>query len=159
CVPRRRQLPSDSLAMCRGTNRYQPTGCSCDRAWRVNSADRRRPAMSKPTVKREPRAPRVVDVKPTDLIESPPAHGGAFTFSYSYSEVTAAGSKACLKSRRARYADGKLSKESFDGEFDRPIYDAAIDQMQRAFAEQASSLVRTFASFFVLPPARHRDRD
>jgi hypothetical protein len=115
--------------------------------------------MSKPTVKREPRAPRVVDVEPTDLIESPPAHGGAFTFSYSYMQITAAGSKACIKSRRARYADGKLSKESFDGEFDRPIYDAAINQMQRAFANQASSLLRTFASLFALPPAMRRDRD
>jgi len=115
--------------------------------------------MSKLTAKREPRAPRVVNVKPTDLIESPSAHGGAFSFSYSYTEISAAGGRARIKSQRAHYADGKLSKESFDGEFDRSIYDDAIDQMQRAFANQASSLLRTFASLFALPRAMRRDRD
>jgi hypothetical protein len=115
--------------------------------------------MSKLTVKRKPIAAHVVDVEPTDLLESPAAHGSAFSFSYSYTEITAAGGKARIKSRRAHYADGKLSKESFDGEFDRPIYDNAIDQMQRAFADQASSLLRTFASLFALPPAMRRDQD
>jgi hypothetical protein len=115
--------------------------------------------VSKLTVKRKPRAPRVVDVEPSDTIESPAAHGGTFSFNYSYTEITAAGGKARIKSRRTQYADGKLSKESFEGEFDRPIYDNAIDQMQRAFADQASSLLRTFASLFALSPAMRRDHD
>jgi hypothetical protein len=115
--------------------------------------------MSKLTVKNELPAQRVVDVEPTDLIKWPPVDESVFSFHYSYTEITVAGGKARVKSRRAGYADGKLSRESFDGEFGRLIYDEAIGQMQRAFAVQASSLLRTFASFFALPPAIRRARD
>jgi len=110
--------------------------------------------MSKPPVER---VPGVIDIEPADLIEPLSTdHGGAFSFNYSYTEITATGGKSHVKSRRTRYADGKLSTENFDGEFDRSIYDGALDQMHRAFANQALLLLRTFASMF---PTMRRDRD
>jgi len=38
-----------------------------------------------------------------------------------------------VKSRQARFEDGKLTSEAFDGELDRSVYDRMVGQAQRHF--------------------------
>jgi hypothetical protein len=101
----------------------------------------------------------LIDADDARAIEAPVRGAGAFTFHYSYTEISSAGGKSRVKSRSARYENGKLSRESFDGEFDGRLYDGAVHDMQRAFADQASLMLRAFASLFTLPGMKHRSDD
>ena len=77
-----------------------------------------------------------------------PVHGGAFLrFSYSYTEISSAGSTARVKSRRTAYENGRLASEQFEGELDRASYDRMIGEAERHFAGQAASLLRSLFPF------------
>ena len=73
------------------------------------------------------------------------------SFGYSYTEISAAGSTARVRSRTARYEDGKLSSETFEGELDRSAYDRMLDEAHRRFAEQTAFLLRSFFPFLAGP--------
>ena len=84
-----------------------------------------------------------------ELIEaqSPRATGGFLRFSYSYTEVSAAGSTARIKSRRAAYENGRIVSEQFEGELDRGDFDRMAANAQRYFAGQTSLLLRALFPF------------
>jgi len=88
-----------------------------------------------------------------DPIEAQPTlHAGPFlSFRYSYTEISAAGSTARVKSRTARYEDGKLSSETFEGDIDRSAYDRMLGEAHRRFAEQTALLLRSFFPFLAAP--------
>lgn len=82
---------------------------------------------------------------------------GAFSsFSYSYTEVSAFGGKARVKSRRASFEDGKLVSESFEGDLNRDAYDQMVGQAQQLFHDQMRQLLGAWAGF--LPFSRRRVR-
>jgi hypothetical protein len=57
---------------------------------------------------------------------------GAFcNFRYSYTEVSAFGGKARVKSRRASFEEGKLVSESFEADLSRDAYDQVVGQGQQ----------------------------
>ena len=84
-----------------------------------------------------------------ELIEaqSPPATGGFLRFSYSYTEVSAAGPSARIKSHRAAYENGRIVSEQFEGELDRSEYDRMAANAQRYFADHTSLLLRALFPF------------
>jgi hypothetical protein len=82
-----------------------------------------------------------------------------FSFSFSHTEVSLQGGRTRVKSRSARFADGKLETQNFEGELDRSAYDQWIDQTQRAFAQQASLLLQPLSWFLPFAGRRRSDRD
>ena len=79
--------------------------------------------------------------------ESPPATGGFLRFSYSYTEVSATGPTARIKSRRAAYENGRIVSEQFEGELDRGDFDRTAENAQRYFAGHTSLLLRALFPF------------
>jgi len=114
--------------------------------------------MSKHPAKREQRALRKVENDAVEFV-SPPARMPWFSFRYSYTEVSAVGRTARLKSKHARYEDGKLSTGAFEGEFDRSVYDRMVNDAQRSFLDQTALFLRAFTSFLPLPGKQGRDRE
>jgi hypothetical protein len=98
----------------------------------------------------EPRRGRVLEatddaVAPIGLFGQP-----FLSFRYSYTEITAQGGTARVKSHRARYENGRLESERLEGELDRRDYDLWLDEAQRHFAEQTTNMLRSVFSFFPL---------
>lgn len=79
--------------------------------------------------------------------ESPPATSGFLRFSYSYTEVSASGSTARIKSRKTAFENGRLTSEQFDGELDRADFDRMATRAQRYFTDQTSLLLHSLFPF------------
>ena len=98
------------------------------------------------------RARRKVEDDAVDVLR-PASNAHPFvTFRYSYTEMSVQGGKARVKSRNARFADGKLSSEAFEGELDRSVYDRSVDEAQRYFTEQTSLFLKSLS--LLLPFSR-----
>ena len=111
--------------------------------------------MSTHPVKRAPRALREIDSNEVEVM--PPANP-FFTFRYSFTEISAVGGTAHVKSRQARLEDGKLTTETFESDVDRTAYDRMVGDAQRHFLDQTALLLK---SFWLLPFSRNprSDRD
>ena len=62
-----------------------------------------------------------------------PARTSFFSFPYSSIEVSLVGRRTRVKSRQARFEDGKLTSEAFEGGLDRTTYDPMVGQAQQHF--------------------------
>jgi hypothetical protein len=62
-----------------------------------------------------------------------PARTRFFSFRYSFTEVSLVGGRTRVKSRQARFEDGKLTSEAFEGELDHTTYDQMVSQAQQHF--------------------------
>lgn len=82
-------------------------------------------AKPKKRALQKPRKDEVVVVEP----ERTPF----FSFRYSSTEVSLVDGKTRVKTRQARFEDGKLTSEAFDGELDRSACDQMVEQAQRYF--------------------------
>ena len=91
--------------------------------------------LAKPE-KRAPQKPRKDEVV---VVE----HGRVpfFSFRYSSTEVSMADDRTRVKSRQARFEDGKLTAETFEGELDRTAYDQMVTQAQRYFWKSLSQFL------------------
>ena len=107
---------------------------------------------------RKSRPPRILE---GDVVEVPaPAvkANTGFSFRYSYAEFSAVGNSARFKTKRARYEDGKLTTESFEGELDPGKYEHMMNDVQRFFVNQTALYLQAFRSL-MLPFGRGRDRE
>ena len=111
--------------------------------------------MSKVPVHRAERAPRKVEQDVFEVSSANPF----FSFRYSYTEISASGGKARVKSRRARFEDGKLTSEAFEGELDCSAYEQMVSEAQHQLRAQTALLMKSLS--WLLPfSERHRcDRD
>jgi hypothetical protein len=73
--------------------------------------------------------------------------------------MSAHGGKAHVKSRNARFEDGKLTSETFEGQLDRGAYDQAVSDMQRRIGEQTAQFLKSFSLFLPFLRTRRPDRD
>jgi hypothetical protein len=103
--------------------------------------------MNKYPVGLEKRAPRAPRKATSPTIEAVSQDNPVFSFRYAYTEISAVGGRARVKSRNARYADGKLTTEVFDGELQRSVYDRMVGEAQRHMFGQADLLARWFVPF------------
>jgi hypothetical protein len=69
------------------------------------------------------------------------------------------GGKAHVKSRNARFEDGKLTSETFEGELDRKAYDQAVSDAQRRIAGHTAEFLKSFSLFLPFFRPRRPDRD
>ena len=82
-----------------------------------------------------------------------------FSFRYSYMEISATGPRGRVKAKRASYENGKLSSESFEGEFDRNVYERMVGDAQEFFLGQAAAFARLAAAFLPHPWNDRSKRD
>ncbi len=125
------------------------------RAFQVN---RVRGPMSNDLVKRKPRPIRTVEGDVVDLPVPTAKAGAGFSFRYSYAEFSAVGNSAQFKAKRARYENGKLTAESFEGELDSRTHERLINDAQRFFADQTALYLKAFG-LLLSPLGRKRNRD
>jgi ribosomal protein L13 len=78
-------------------------------------------------------------------MEPAPRANPFFSFRYSYTEISASGGKARVKSRRASFEDGKLTSESFEGEMERSAYERMVSEAQRQFLAQTALLMKSLS--------------
>src|SRR5215510_13010633 len=84
--------------------------------------------------KAEPALPAVVE---------PVSSGSPFlSFSYSWTEVSTTGGNAKVRAKRARYEDGRLTTEQFEGEVDGGVYERSMRDAQRRILDQWSLFLR-----------------
>jgi len=79
------------------------------------------------------------------------ARGPWISFTYSFTEISAVGATARVRSKRASCENGRLVSESFEGELDRDHAERALVEAQRRFSEQAVGFVRALFGFPPLP--------
>jgi hypothetical protein len=105
------------------------------------------------------RAPRKVEKDAVEIMGSTSRANPFFSFRYAYTEISALGGKAHVKSKKTRLEDGKLTSETFEGELERGTYEELLRQAQRYFLGQTTLLLQSLSCF--LPPARKQplDRD
>ena len=81
------------------------------------------------------------------------------SFRYSYTEMSVLGGKAHVKSRNARFEDGKLTSETFEGELDRSAYDRAVSDAQRHVGDQMAQFLKAISLFLPFSRTHRPDRD
>jgi hypothetical protein len=119
---------------------------------------RRRIGMSKHPVTRPPRVARKVERNAVEVIPAVPTIS-SFSFRYSYTEISALGDRTHVKARRTQLANGKLTSEAFDGDFDRAAYERIVREAQHFFLNQTALFMKSLS--WLLPPSRRQgpDRD
>jgi hypothetical protein len=95
-----------------------------------------------------------VDVLPPTNRNSP-----FLSFRYSYTEMSVLGGKAHVKSRNARFEDGKLTSETFEGELERSAYDRAVSDAQRQIGDQTAQFLKSLSLFLPFFRTHRPDRD
>jgi hypothetical protein len=101
--------------------------------------------MPRHPVKRTPSRPPVAARQLPATIEQA-ADQPFFSFRYSYSEISVRDGKAHVKSKAARFEDGKLATESFEGELPRTAYDDAVRRAQQHFVDQTELFWRSLSA-------------
>jgi hypothetical protein len=82
-----------------------------------------------------------------------------FSFHYSFTEISAQGGKARVRSRRARLENGKLTTESLEGELDRTAYDRMVAEAQNYFLTQTALVMKSLSLLLPFFGNGRSDRD
>ena len=111
--------------------------------------------------RREVEAVRENDPGAVEVV-APAGPAGLFSpflsFSWSCTEISAAGGRTRVTSRQTRFAGGKLSSESFEGELEGDAYGRSVRAAQSALAESMQRLMQPF-TWFLPRPAGKPPRD
>jgi hypothetical protein len=101
--------------------------------------------MKKHPVQLAKRSLRRAESKLPVVHEPAPSAHPFLSFRYSYTEVSAAGRGARVKASHARYEDGRLTTEQFEGELDRDVYERVVRDAQHRFLDQWGVFLRSFS--------------
>jgi hypothetical protein len=115
--------------------------------------------MNKLPVRRAEHAPRKVEQDAVGVMEPAGRANPFFSFRYWYTEISASGGKARVKSRKTSFEDGKLTSEAFEGELDRSAYDQMMSQAQHYFLGQTALLMKSLSWLLPFSGKRRPDRD
>lgn len=96
---------------------------------------------------------------PADVLAPTSRNSPFLSFRYSYTEMSVLGGTAHVESRNARFEDGKLTSETFEGELDRSAYDRAVSDAQRQVSDQTARLFESFSWFLPFFGTHRPDRD
>jgi hypothetical protein len=108
--------------------------------------------MKKLPVKSRRRAPRKaatteVIPAPSRAVASPWMAMSFLSFQMHAMEVTRGEGGTRVKAKQARFEDGKLTTEAFDGMLPVQAYGEMVQQMQDYFAAQAEMFMKPYAMF------------
>jgi len=115
--------------------------------------------MNKLPVRRPEQAPHKVDQAKVEVLEPASSANPFVSFRYSYTEISASGAKARVKSRSARFEDGKLTSEAFEGELDRRAYERMVSEAQHQFLAQTALLMKSLSRLLPFAAKHRRDPD
>ena len=102
--------------------------------------------------------PALTTVDPDPVVIEPASRGNPFfSFRYSYTEISALGTKAQVKSRKTQYENGKLTSEAFEGELDRSAYDRMVSEAHEHFLDQTNLFLRSLTAFLPSPGRRRSE--
>jgi hypothetical protein len=76
---------------------------------------------------------RAVRKPQKDEVVVEPTAAPFFSFRYSSTEISMVDGKTRVRSRHARFEDGKLTSEAFEGELDWSAYERMVSQVRRHF--------------------------
>ena len=113
--------------------------------------------MKKLPVKSRHRAPRKkaateVIPAPARTVASPWMAMAFLSFQMHMMEVTRGEGGTRVKARQAKFEEGKLTTEAFDGMLPVQAYGEMVKQMQDYFAAQAEMFMKPYAMFLTLTP-------
>ena len=72
-----------------------------------------------------------------ELVDTPGPRGFV-SFQYSYTEISSRGGRTQVQSKTTRFADGKLTREAFEGELEGDAYRQIVEQTQRQMMRSLS---------------------
>ena len=102
---------------------------------------------------------RKIESDAVDVLAPATRSSPFLSFRYSYTEMSVLGGKAHVKSRNARFEDGKLTSETFEGELDRTAYDRAVSEAQRQIGDQMAQFFKALTLFLPFSRTHRSDRD
>ena len=102
---------------------------------------------------------RKIESDAVDVLAPTTRSSPFLSFRYSYTEMSVLGGKAHVKSRNARFEDGKLTSETFEGELERSAYDKAVSDAQRQIDAQAAQILKSLSLFLPFFRTHRPDRD
>lgn len=105
--------------------------------------------MSNYPVKAKRRAVEPAPRATPDVVSSRADDDARLSFRYAYASISLEAGKARVKARRARWMDGKLESESFEGDVDPSVFERAVEEAQRQFLAQTAFFWQSVAA--VLP--------
>ena len=77
---------------------------------------------------------------------------GLLSFEYSYTEMSSRDGRTHVRANKTRFADGKLTREAFEGELQGDAYGQIVDEAQR-------QMMRTLSWFVPWLPRLGSDRE
>lgn len=107
----------------------------------------RPPAVSNPQQVRES-AQGAVDRADRPVQATGFAPFSFFSFQYSYREISQVDGGTRVRARDTRFADGRLTTESFEGTTDAAAFPKLVADAQRQCLEQFGAMLEQFARFF-----------
>jgi hypothetical protein len=111
-----------------------------------------------PVVRNRDAVRETTDTDAVEVIDPAARGGGFFSFSYSITEVSAAGGRTRVTSKSTRLENGKLTSEAFEGELDGSAHARLVRQAQQQLVGQAALMLQSLGGW-LLPFARRPDRD
>ena len=87
-----------------------------------------------------------------DELVNTPASGGLVSFQYSYTALSSHAGRTHVRSSKTQFADGKLTREAFEGELEGDAYRRMVDETQR-------QMVRSLSWFLPWMPRPKSGRD
>ena len=115
--------------------------------------------MSKYPARRVAHALHKVEKDAADVVAPAGRAHPIVSFRYSYTEISATGSKAHVRSRKTRLEDGKLTSEAFEGELDRSAYDRVLSHVQQGFVGQMTLWLNSQSWLLPFAAKPRPDRD
>lgn len=102
---------------------------------------------------------RKIESDAVDVLTPTTRSSPFLSFHYSYTEMSVLGGKARVKSRNARFEDGKLTSETFEGELERSAYDKSVSDAQRQIGDQTAQILKSLSLFLPFFRTHRPDRD
>jgi hypothetical protein len=115
--------------------------------------------MTRYPVRRAERALPKVEKDAVEVIALVSRANPFFSFRYSYTEISASGSRTQVKSRTTRFEEGKLTAEAFEGELERSAYEQMVNQAQQHLLGQAALMQKALSWLLPFSGKQRPDRD
>jgi hypothetical protein len=110
-------------------------------------------------VKPSKRHLRTVEDDKLEVVDPTAPAKSFLSFRYSYTEISANGASARIKSKKLRFEDGKLAAETFEADLPLTTYGRMVGEAQRFVLGQTLFLLRAFGSLLPFASRTRGDRD
>ena len=93
------------------------------------------------------------------IVTELPAIAPFFSFSYSSRHLQVIDGQTQVTSKQVRFDGKQIEVEEFDGRLPANVYDQAVLDTQRFFADQTTAMLKQFSAFLPFPMNRLGDKE